>query len=156
MNNYLKPLFSKLFGSIFIVCFIALPVAMASDSERHQQVNGMDIYFGVIPSQLAAGDHPGMHGINAPGSHVYHVLVALFDSKTGNRIKNAKVSANVSDSALTEKSKLLDIMHTNGIISYGNFFRMSVAGRYNIRVEIQHPGADGIAAANFIYQRPRD
>jgi hypothetical protein len=156
MNDYLNPLFSKLFSSILVVCFIALPVAMASDSERHQQVNGMDVYFGVIPSQLAADDHPDMHGINAPARHVYHVLVALFDRKTGNRIKDAQVIANVSDSALTEESKSLDVMHTNGIISYGNFFRMSVPGRYNIRVEIQHPGADGIAAANFVYQRPRD
>ena len=156
MDDYLKPLCSKLCSSILAVCFIAIPIAMADDSERHQQVNGMDVYLGVIPSQLAAGDHPDMHEINAPTHHVYHILIAIFDSKTGNRIKDANVSANVSSSALTEKSKILDAMHTNNAISFGNFFPMSVPGKYTIRVEIQHPDMDGAATANFVYQRPRD
>lgn len=156
MNDYLKPLCSKLCSSILAVFFIAIPIAMADDSERHQQVNGMDVYLGVIPSQLAAGDHPDMHGINAPGHHVYHVLVAIFDSKTGNRIKNAKVSANVSDSALTEKSKSLDVMHTNNAISFGNYFPMSTPGQYRIIVKILRPGMHETSTANFIYLRPRD
>lgn len=46
MNDYLKPLCSKLCSSILAVFFIA----MASDSERHQQVNGMDVYLGVLQS----------------------------------------------------------------------------------------------------------
>jgi hypothetical protein len=156
MIDYLKPICLKLFSSILAVCFIAMPVAMASDSERHQQVNGMDVYLGVIPSQLAASDHFDMHGINVSGRHVYHVLVAIFDSKTGKRISDAAVQATVTDHALTTAEKVLGAMHTDGAVSYGNFFRMSVPGQYRIRVEIQHPDIGNTAAANFVYQRPRD
>ena len=156
MNDYLKAIISKLLVSILAISLVAVPAAIASDSERHQQVNDMNIYLGVVPSQLAASNHPEMHGINESSRHVYHVLIALFDSETGDRIKDAKVKATVSASALAEEHKVLEVMQTNGAISFGNFFNMPVPGQYRIEVEIQHSKMHGTAITNFVYQRPRD
>jgi hypothetical protein len=37
-----------------------------------------------------------MHGGAPSGAHQYHIVVAMFDVKTGARIENARVTANVS------------------------------------------------------------
>ena len=143
-------------GSMMLVILVFVPLAMATDSERHQQVNGMDVYLGVIPSQLISGNHPDMHALRASGYYEYHIMVALFDSKTGSRITDATVRANLPASVLTETSEVLEVMHINGVISYGNFFRMTISGEYRIKVMIERPGMDGTDTVYFIYQRPRD
>jgi len=138
-------------------CLIAIPVAYADDSQRHQRISGMDIYLGVMPSQLVLSKYPEMHTINNPSRHIYHVLIALFDSKTGDRIKGATVIANVSPSAASATAnKKLEVMKTYGAISYGNFFNMNTPGQYRITVDIQHSRIAETAVANFIYQRPED
>ncbi|GAV20629.1 hypothetical protein MMIC_P1601 [Mariprofundus micogutta] len=143
-------------GGITVVLFISTHLAMAADSERHKRVNGMDVYLGVIPSQLISRNHSNMHAPRALGYHEYHVIVALFDSKTGSRITDATVRVNLPASALTETSEVLEIMQTNGVISYGNFFRMTVPGKYRIKVMIERPEMNGTDTVYFIYQRPRD
>lgn len=57
--------------------------AFASDSERHQSSGGMDIYLGVVPSQMAM-HHPGPEGKKPGKRHIYYVLAALFDAHTVN------------------------------------------------------------------------
>jgi len=155
MNNYIK-LIQPLLNSAALALFLfVIPVAMASDSERHQRINNIDVYLGVIPSQLAL-EHPEMHKKNSPSRHDYHVLVALYDINTGLRIKNAEVKASVSDSALTFEEKTLDPMHIYDALSYGNFFSMSVPGKYKIQIEIQRAGMSQAEKASFVYQRPND
>ena len=58
-----------------------------------QTVNDVTIYLGVMPSEIVRG-HPesSLHG-SPKGSDLRHVVVALFDAKTTDRITDAKVSA---------------------------------------------------------------
>lgn len=148
-------IYTNLLGSVMTICLIAVPVAFGSDSERHQLVDGTDIYLGVIPAQMAA-HHPDAHGSRPGKRHVYHVIIALFDSETGKRITDAKVQATVTDHALTETHKMLKPMHMDDAISYGHFFRMDAPGRYSIKLEIQRPGTSRPVRADFMYRRPQD
>ena len=60
-------------------------LAHAADAEREKQVDGMRVYLGVLPSELlgpkavAPGEHRGV----PKGRGYHHVLIALFDVKTG-------------------------------------------------------------------------
>lgn len=129
--------------------------AYASDSERHQSSGGMDIYLGVVPSQLAA-HHPDIHGTKPGKRHIYHVLVALFDSETGKRITGATVWATVTDHAMTATKKRLAPMHMDDAMSYGHSFRMDLPGRYHIMIDIRRSDGSRPVRADFIYRRPKD
>lgn len=155
MNNHLKMLRMLFCSIIFAIPLFVIPVAVAADSERHQLVGNVDVYLGIVPSQVAV-EHPGMHRRNRPNRHDYHVIIALYDHKTGLRIKKATVKATVSDSALTFEEKTLDVMHIYDALSFGNFFRMSVPGQYRIKIEIYQNDTGNPVVASFVYQRPKD
>lgn len=138
-----------LVGSMLIA-----PSAQASDSERHASVDGIEVYLGVVPSAIIQ-DHPEMHGNKAQKKHRYHVLVALFDSNTGERIIDAKVKASVMVLGLTGATRGLEPMHGEPV-SYGNYFTMPQPGQYRIGLEIRLPGIKGLTKVNFVYRRPQD
>ena len=82
---------------------------MATHSERHQTVDGMSIYFGALPAQIIQ-DHEDMHGGNDNiGEYTYHILIAIFDSKTGKRILYAKVKATAIPLGMKGKTKNLSL-----------------------------------------------
>lgn len=141
--------------AIATVLLLTTPAVWASDSERHQHIGGMDIYLGVVPAQMTA-HHPDRHAPRLGKRHVYHVLVALFDGNSGERITDAEVQATVTDHALTALKKRLVPMHMDDALSYGHFFRMELPGRYDIAIEIQRVDSNQPISAAFIYRRPKD
>lgn len=128
--------------------------AVAEDAQRHQSVGNMDVYLGVIPAQLTQ-DHPKMHGGDSSGEHRYHVLVALFDHKSGERIKEAEVQATVSPLGQIGTTMTLEPMHEQDP-SFGNYFTLDKPEHYRIKVDIQRDKQTPVVTANFVYQRPRD
>lgn len=118
----------------FCLVFFA-NMAMADDSKRHLQINGMSVYLGVIPAQITQ-EHSAMHGGSADEEHRYHVLVALFDSKSGKRITDARVKAAVFPLGLERIPKELEAMRGESL-SYGNYFTLHQPELYRIRVEIR-------------------
>jgi len=140
-----------------LVCFclmFASNLAMADDSNRHLQVDGMSVYLGVIPAQLTQ-EHPKMHGGGADREHRYHVMIALFDSKSGARITDAKLKATVSQLGLAGITEVLEPMRGEPL-SYGNYFTMRKPELYRIRVDIQRGKGGEKSVANFVFRRPRD
>jgi len=135
--------------------FLLLGQAVADDSQRHQQVGGMDIYLGVLPAQITQAQHPNMHGATDGDEHRYHLLVALFDSKSDERITDARVKATVAQLGMEGKTKALALMGGE-LLSYGNYFAMHKPDYYRIGVEIQRAGSGGKSVAKFVFQRPRD
>ncbi|MEW5756287.1 MAG: hypothetical protein AB1810_08275 [Pseudomonadota bacterium] len=134
---------------------VVTPMALASDSERHQTADGMDIYLGVIPSVFIT-EHPDMHG-KSKKQHRYHVLVALFDSITGERITNAKVRARVSLLGLVGPEKTLEAMNNHNVMSYGNYFMMTDPGQYRIEFRIKRTAEQKEETlVRFLYRRPGD
>ena len=68
----------------------------AQELSYSQVVDGVAVYFGMIPAELVRGhprEHPEgvMHGGVPVGES--HLTVAVFDDKTGRRISDAEVTA---------------------------------------------------------------
>ena len=147
-------LFKKIF--IFIFMMFAATSVMAGHAERHQTVDGLNVYFGAIPSQLIGG-HGSMHRTSdmEHGTYTYHILVALFDKKTEKRITDAYVKATVVPLGMKGETKQLEPMHGD-LVSYGNFFTISETTPYTIKVEIKRAGDSRKSITEFTYTRPKD
>src|SRR4030067_126792 len=85
----------------FALAGIALGAAAAPPAATpyRRGVDGVAIYFGILPAELVRGhpqEHPEgqMHGGVPVGEN--HITVALFDDKTGKRITRAEVTATVT------------------------------------------------------------
>ena len=129
-------------------------VARAEDSPRERQVDGMTVYLGVLPSELLAANalEADRHGGIPKGPGYHHVLIALFDSKTGERISDAEVSARVEDVARTlTVEKRLEAMKIADTITFGNFFFMPGRDPYSIHVTIDRHG-HGTSEVTFHYR----
>lgn len=156
-THYFKILLHLVIGSI---AALFLTGAFAADVPTHKVVDGVAIYFGVLPSEMVLG-HPkphteaGMHGGVPPGEHRYHVVVALFNAATGKRITGAQVKARVSELALSGTEKTLEPMLIADTITYGNYFKMSGTGIYRIQVQVRRSGVADAIEAEFEYQHGR-
>lgn len=140
---------------VWLAAVLVTPVVAAPAAEGtslRQTVNGVEIYLGVLTAAMIAGHPPGhpeseMHG-GAVGSG-YHVMVALFDAKTGQRIANARVNAKVVAPSLHTVGKELEPMTVAGSLTYGNYFNMLRGETYRIDVEIRRSGSPRVVYATF-------
>ena len=119
---------------------------------------GVTIYIGIVSAEIVRGhpaEHPegSMHRGALPGPGQYHVMVALFDAKSGQRITDSPVTARVSSAgggAAVEKT--LEPMNIADSITYGNFFAMPGAGPYKIVTHIYRPGWSHVIEAEFVHK----
>ncbi|MBI2313929.1 MAG: hypothetical protein HYU77_15635 [Betaproteobacteria bacterium] len=140
-----------------LIAWIALAAmaAHAADAPnaQYRRADGLSVYYGVVPGEMIVGherDHAG--GKKEKGAH--HVLVAIFDARTGARVTDAVVSASVAEPGLNAEIRRLDPMPVAGAMSYGNFFRMPGKGPYRITVKISRPGAAQPVDVSFEYRHP--
>jgi hypothetical protein len=125
----------------------------AAEHGYRQVVDGVVVYFGIMPAQVVRGHHPPRHPEGemhdgAPAGE-NHVMVALFDQASGRRITEAEVSATVSGRGMKRLSKRLEPMTVAGALTYGNYFAMPGAGPYRIDVEIRRPDTARVLRASF-------
>lgn len=151
----MQPLSFRALLSAMLLTAISCSV-QASDSERHVSVSGTEVYIGVIPAEIIDG-YPTLHGRKPGNHHRYHVLIALFDSASGERIAHAEVRARVSLLGTVNLEKELEPMHSPEMVSYGNFFKMAHPGQYRIEVRFKRSQQDKeYSQVRFLYQRPQD
>jgi len=130
--------------------------AQAEDSSYHQTVDGVAIYIGVVPAEVVRGrppEHPEgeMHG--GPRFNESHLTVALFDAKSGERIREAEIRATVTDYRGPAIAQKLEPMLIAGSLTYGNYFPMAGTGPYRIELVIQVPGRKRPVEASFKWAR---
>jgi len=111
---------------------LLVPAIVAAGGYR-QVVDGVTIYFGVLPAELVRGhprEHPesGMHGGVPAGEN--HLVIALFEDKTGKRITDAEITATIMGPDRFKLEKKLEPMIIAGAASYGNYFAMLGSGPY--------------------------
>jgi hypothetical protein len=132
------------------------------DLPRNEQtVEGVTIDLGVLPAELVQGhsttegDPKAMHGGTPAGEGSNHVVVALFDAKTGARITDARVRAGVGSRSYDhDPDKWLAPMQIAGTTTYGNFFLMPGREVYRIHLQIYRAEATQPIRADFAYERP--
>jgi hypothetical protein len=135
--------------ALFVVGLLAFSSTASAEKiyrfTDHPTVGNVVIYIGLLPAEMIRGhpaEHPEatMHGGVPKGIGVYHVVIALFDVKTGERITNADLTARVSEIGLPGQEKKLEPMEIAGTVTYGNYFPMVGAGPFRISLAIHLPG----------------
>jgi hypothetical protein len=143
----------------FALAGIVLGVAAAAptvDTAYRRVVDGVAVYFGMMPAELVRGhpqEHPEgqMHGGVPVGEN--HIMVALFEDKTGKRITRAAVTATITGPGNFKAEKKLEPMIIAGAASYGNYFNMPGPGPYRIALRIRTPGIGHDIEATFTWAR---
>jgi hypothetical protein len=136
---------------------LGLVLALPASADGYQQVvDGVAIYFGIVPAELVRGhprEHPEgeMHGGAPVGEN--HLMIALFDDKTGRRIVGAEVTARITGDGGLNVRKKLESMVMAGAASFGNYFYMPGAGPYRIEIEVRVPGRVKPVIATFTWVR---
>jgi hypothetical protein len=145
----------QFFGALLL--WGAIASVFAAGASQRATVSGIDIYYGMVPAQLAA-KHPlsheerFMHGGVKGAKDAYHLVVALFDAD-GKRITMADVRANIAELGMAGTNHKLEAMQIDGATSYGAYFVLSGDGPYRITVDARLPGAAAPIQATFDYTR---
>ena len=140
-------------GTLSAIAFATVPRSLRAEHPgTFKQADGLAIYFVVVPAAFALG-HPaqhtgrGMHGDVPQGRYVHHLLVAVFDSATGMRITNAKVTAVVQGGLQSSATRIeLEAMVVGGGQAYGGFASLPPRDRYRIEIEVARPGVAPVRA----------
>ncbi|MBN9307771.1 MAG: hypothetical protein J0I99_15950 [Devosia sp.] len=117
----------------------------ADDTSNFKTVAGISVYMGLMPAEIVKGHPAGhteaqMHGGPPSGPHAYHLVVALFDEATGNRIENARVAATVSGLGhIGQTSVALEPMLIADTVTYGAFIDLRALERFDIALTIKVP-----------------
>lgn len=111
-------------------------VATADQSARSVTTHGLTVHFGIVPADKASRvpDDAGVPGDTkaGQGQASYHLVVALFDARTGSRIDDAVILARMTSPAPKARPKVqikrLPAFTVNGMVTYGNYFDMPWRG----------------------------
>lgn len=103
----------------------------AQGAEQRLVVDDMEVYYGVVPAELVQKrldkTTEEMHAKRVRKTS-RHLVVALVDKDSGQRISDANVSATVTPLGLAANQKQLEPMRINDTTTYGNFFDFPVEG----------------------------
>lgn len=129
--------------------------SVAAEPGQYRKVDGLALYLGVLPAELVRGHgskDEAMHGATPRGKHLYHIVVAVFDAASGQRVTDAEVTARVSGLGLAGREKPLQKMEIADTVSFGNYFDLSGGGGpYRIDVRVRRPGAK-VVSTDFQYE----
>lgn len=135
--------------------FFALPAAAATEYEKH--ADGLTVYLGIVPAELLRGkaDHlTTMHDGLPSGSGGHHVLVSVFNERSGHQLDDLKVEARVVPLGLGETARALEPMKIGTTTTYGNFFPMAGMGPFIVRVSIRRSSREPPTQVQFSYAHP--
>ena len=127
---------------------------MADTHSGYLVDHGIAVYYAVIPAEVIRG-HPTrhseaiMHGGVPDRPHVHHVMVALFDASSLERIVNAAVTATVSEVGLVGERKKLGPFTVADALTYGNYFDLRSRTDYRIRVDMKVPRSPNARRVDF-------
>jgi hypothetical protein len=130
--------------------------ANAAADGLYQSASGVEAYIGVVPAEITKGHEPTqpqgpMHGGVRDGGYQYHLVAAVFDASSGERITDAAVTAQISGLGLAGPSKALEPMTIAGSITYGAYFNLPSRDLYTIVLAINRPAAGQPITLKFAY-----
>lgn len=136
--------------------FPVLPAAARMDNGSIES-DGFAFYYAIIPAEMIRGHSKGhpesvMHGGVPNRPHVHHVMVAIFDAKTFNRVVDAKVTASIGEVGLAGMKKELEPFVVDGALTYGNYFDLRPSSEYLARISAVVPGRKNPVQAEFQFK----
>lgn len=156
----LAPLWALALATLVGLAFGVAPVspAWAGSDGSTQVAGGVLGYLGVLPAEVLRGHpaaHPegAMHGGVPEGRHEYHLVVALFDQVSGERLEQVQATATVMGLGHTGGTRIpLEPMAIAGTVTYGGFVELPGNDIYEIIVEVTRPGGEPPVRLEFSYQ----
>jgi hypothetical protein len=152
VREYRGSVFSFLAAALWLG-FVSLGPASAEENENYKVAQGLGVYLGILPAGMVKGPKAIMHGGAPRGQHEYHIIIAVFDAATSERVENAKVTATVSGLGHVGQNTLeLEPMAIAGTVTYGGFVDLRGNDRYDIAVDISVPGRNAPVRVSFTYE----
>jgi hypothetical protein len=150
---------------VLVAALAWLPIgpsaATTADTRDHKTAGGLSVYLGVLPAAMIRGhpkDHPeqAMHRGVPRGPHAFHIMAAVFDAASGDRIEDANVEASVAsigDAAahIAGQTRRLQPMVIADAVTYGNYFTLRGDGPYRIVFTITWTGAPEPVRLEFVH-----
>jgi hypothetical protein len=130
---------------------------MADTDNGYVVDRGIAIYYATIPAENIRGhpqEHPEttMHGGIPRSPHAYHVMVALFDAQTLQRITDADVTANVAEPGFAGEKKRLEKFTVADAVTFGNYFEIRPNIGYRITITVKTPVSKDEAHVEFQFK----
>lgn len=141
-----------------LLATLGLTVAASADEiETSKTVDGLTVYLGVLPAAMIQGhaeahEESTMHDGVPRGAHAYHVMVAIFDAQSGERVDDARVEAELTPLGLAPVKRPLEVMEIADVVTYGNYFTMPGDDYYRIVVSISRPQGTRPVLVEFRYE----
>ncbi|SCK20689.1 hypothetical protein VAR608DRAFT_1539 [Variovorax sp. HW608] len=114
-----------------------------SRAQQRVERDGVAVYWGLVPEAIVSQQHAieELHGGPPPGGgKINHLVLAVFDAKTGRRIDDAIIRAQLVEPGIVDQPpRYLPPMPVNGVGSYGQLFGMVYDGPYRFRVWVKLP-----------------
>ena len=131
----------KNLSRMFTIALLLLMSGIASVAfaQGRLEREGIVVYWAVMPPAVVAGaqESERMHSHDWRDGAPQHLMLAVFD-KQGNRIQDAKVSAQVRQSGVPAgEVKPLKPMQVDGQFAYGEVFPVVRAGPYRFRILVK-------------------
>ena len=153
-SNHLKGILVSLLA-VLLAGFAT--ATSATNPGMWQEVVGMTVHLGVMPTDsLVAHPELLLKGHPAPpsGKDMYHLLFAVFDNATGERITDAKIEATVIPLGLAGRTKsMMPPEALAGMVTYCNFFHLTSGESYVVKVGIRLKGKQVARMVKFKLQR---
>ncbi len=123
---------------------VALVVtAHAASSDQREQNERITLYYGFVPAALAAAavaPHAAPVGAARPAGippDTHHLVIALFDTRSGERITEAIVSVRHVSPRGDTVTKVLTSMPLGAAPSFGNTFMISEGRGHRFQIEVR-------------------
>ncbi len=150
-GNWMNGFFGALVAGFLVM---VAGVSSANHLGRSQVVDGTVVYLGIMAADVIR-EHPDQYPKHErqkipSGPHVHHVMLALFDVSSGERITDADVEVRVSPLGLSGPKKRLDPTSVAGAVTYCNYFALAPTETYVIQALIRRPGVPHVIRAKFV------
>ena len=142
MNTFSRILAASLVSVVFIFWQSVALASTSSDDSNYRIVDGVEIYLGFLPQNLITNhtdehEESKMHGGNKGSNKTVHLIISLYDKKSGNRIEDADVKGYVMEIGRTHQTKTFEAMTINNSVTYGNYFEVPAKDIYDVQLNIQ-------------------
>jgi len=136
---------------------LASNAAFAADSSGYTTIDGMLVYYAILPAEIVRDFPPGtaeaeMHGGVPGGKHVHHIQIAAFNAETSERITDARVTASITETGLAGRTIVLEPFLVDDALTYGGYFDFAKLALYAIDVQIERPGVATATRTRFDYR----
>ncbi len=161
MKTGYRTVFPRARLSILALVLAAIPSlsGFASEQVEFWTAGEFSVYLAVMPVEFITGPQPAPEPGATPyqppaAKDTHHVMVSIFEYRTGRRVTEAAVAARVAALGFSGEKKTLEPTVVAGAAVFANSFPMTGRGPFRVDVEFRVPSAQRREHATFYFTHP--